>query len=87
MAQCALKLRNVLYFIDKNIIVFVALQVLLNVVVEFGIRFQHIELPFFFVYEDDVIVRVCRLSVAQYAQCATFAHASLPRKYHNDFFA
>ena len=58
-----------------------------DVVVEFGIRFQHIELPFFFVYEDDVIVRVCRLSVAQHAECAAFAHASLPRKYHNDFFA
>ena len=71
------KFLDVLYLIDKDIVMFIGLKVLSDIVVEILIGLNVVKLSFLLIYKDDIVAVICLLAVTNHFHHAAFTYTTL----------
>ena len=83
----ALKLFDVLYLVNKNKVVLVDSEMLVNIFVKVLISLDVVKLSLFLVNIDYVVASILHLLLAYHFHDVAFAHTTLSHKHNNGFFA
>ena len=84
-SDASLKLRDVLYLVDEDIVVFASNEVLIYVLVEVLIVSDTVKFSFLLINIDDVVVRVASLLVTNGLHHVAFANTTLSHQYDDSF--
>ena len=71
------KFPDVLYFIDKDIVMFIGLKMQSDIVVEILIGLNVVKLSLLLIYVDDIVAIICHFTVTNHLHHAAFAYTTL----------